>query len=140
MDDKQYNNLLAVLAEIRDRLPETGPRPELIQSMPVHSAVLDDWIRGARENQPVGTPGPRKGSEVAADKRQALAIMRAVLDDWIKGARENHEALGHRNENRGGECWRSFHAEDIRNMINDAARELGLEEFPHPEMPEEDKR
>jgi hypothetical protein len=129
MDDKQYNNLLAVLAEIRDRLPV----PQIPED-PVTVRRMD----GSRMT--VGTPGPRKGSEMAADKRQALAIVRAVLDDWIKGARENHEALGHRNENRGGECWRSFHAEDIRNMINDAARELGLKEFPHPEMPEEDKR
>lgn len=77
--------------------------------------------------------------ENLADKRQALAIMCAVLNDWIKGAKENHEAMDHRYENRGDECWRTFAPSDFRNMINDAARELGLQEFPLPEVPEEDK-
>lgn len=119
MSPDQVNLFAGLLREIRDRLP--------VRDIPEDPA-------------PVGTPGPRKGSEIAADKRQALAIMRAVLDDWIKGARENHEALGHRHENAGEECWRTFHASDIRNMINDAARELGLKEFPAPAEPEEDKK
>lgn len=79
---------------------------------------------------PVGTPDLRKSLEQQADKRQALAIVRAVLDDWIKGARESHEANGHRAEPVGSECWRTFHPQDIRNMINCAARELGIQEFP----------
>jgi hypothetical protein len=129
MNDEQYNNLLAVLAEIRDRLPV----PQIPEE-PVTVRRMD----GSRMT--VGTPGPRKGSEMAAYRRQALAAVRSVLDDWIQGARENHEANGHYAEPVGSECWRSFHPQDIRNMINDAARELGLTEFLHPEMPEEDKR
>jgi hypothetical protein len=118
MDDKQYDNLMAVLEKILDRMP----------------------VRDSRDPAPVGTPARAKMTEVAADKRQALAVMRAVLDDWVKGARENHDALGHRRENAGEECWRTFHASDIRTMINDAARELGVAEFPAPAKPEEDKK
>jgi hypothetical protein len=69
-----------------------------------------------------------------------LYTLLTVLDDWIEGAHENHEALEHRGrENVGEECWRSFAPSDIRNMINDAARELGLGEFPTPERGKEDE-
>jgi hypothetical protein len=71
--------------------------------------------------------------------RQALSRMLQMLDGWIEGARENHDGLGHRNENRGEECWTQFHPADIRSMINDVARELGLAEFPKPEKPKEDE-
>lgn len=69
----------------------------------------------------------------------ALYTLLTVLDGWIDGAHDNHEALEHRGrENRGEECWRTFAPSDIRNMINDAARELGLTEFPEPKSPRED--
>lgn len=144
MNAEEYNNLMVMLTQIRDRMPvRDTPRqlpPALIpghqHKASCHGSAGE--MSCNRNPVPVGTPGPRKGSETAADKRQALAIFRAVLDDWIRGAKENHEALGHRRENRGEECWRTFHAQDIRNMVNDAARELGLEEFPPPEAPEED--
>jgi hypothetical protein len=58
----------------------------------------------------------------------ALRTVLNVLDQWIAGARENHEALGHRGEGLGGECWQSHHSNDIRQMVNDAARDLGLDE------------
>ena len=121
MNASQYEGIMGALGKILDRMP--------VRDIPAAPEPV----------RPVGTPSLRKGSEMAADKRQALAIMRAVLDDWIKGAKENHEACQHRYENRGEECWRTFHAEDIRNMINDAARELGLPPFPLPEMAEENK-
>jgi hypothetical protein len=65
--------------------------------------------------------------------------MLGMLDGWIEGARENHDAMGHKYENRGEECWTQFHPADIRNMINDVARELGLAEFPAPAKPKEDE-
>lgn len=55
----------------------------------------------------------------------ALVAMLAVVDGWVEGAQENHEALQHRGESIGSECWTQFHPDDIRNMINDAAREVG---------------
>ncbi len=75
-----------------------------------------------------------------AGAHHALVVTLQVLDEWIRGAKENHEALEHRGrEGRGKECWRSFAPSDIRHMINDAARELGLAEFAAPADPEEDK-
>jgi hypothetical protein len=99
------------------------------------------WDGCARpEHRTVKVSTPETQSR--ADKRQALAIFRAVLDDWVRTARENHEALGHRGEIPGEECWKNFHVSDVRSMINDTARELGLEPFPVPATgtAEEDKR
>jgi len=71
--------------------------------------------------------------------RQALARMLQMLDGWIEGVRENHDGCGHRGEIRGEECWTQFHPVDIRRMVNDVARELGVAEFPDPEKPKEDE-
>lgn len=70
---------------------------------------------------------------------QALVAVLQTLDGWISGAKENHEAMGHRNCDKGEECWRQFTPKDIRRMVNDAAQDLGLAEFPAPTRPEEDK-
>lgn len=52
----------------------------------------------------------------------------AALDGWVEGARDNHEGLDHGAENTGEECWKTFHIEDIRNMVADTARLLGVRE------------
>ncbi len=75
----------------------------------------------------------------AASCRRTLGVVLQALDGWIQGAKENHEAMQHRHENTGDECWRTFAPSDIRNMINDAATELGLATFAAPTDPEEDK-
>lgn len=61
---------------------------------------------------------------------QALYAMLTTLDGWIQGAKENHEGMGHRSESTGSECWRTFDPMDIRRMVNDTCRELGISEFP----------
>jgi hypothetical protein len=85
---------------------------------------------------PLKTPAPDEG----VAKSLALHTMLTVLDDWIEGAQHNHEAMGHRGENVGDECWRSFAPEDIRNMVNDAAREVGITEFDPPTVRKEEER
>lgn len=51
----------------------------------------------------------------------ALKVMLEGVDAWVETARENAEAgVGSRADAE------QFHADDIRNMINDAARELGV--------------
>lgn len=77
-----------------------------------------------------------KGSDLAAAKSTALYAFLVVLDDWIEGAHSNHEALDHRGEVRP--CWITFAPADIRTMINDACREVGISEFPYPNVPKED--
>lgn len=66
--------------------------------------------------------------DLARGATEALAHVRRVLDGWIEGAKANHEGLGHRDERAGEECWTQFHPDDIRNMVTDAAAELGVAE------------
>ena len=127
MNGAQYEGIMGALEKILDRMP--------VRDLPDEPVTIRRMDGSTTE---VGTPARARAAEVAADKRQALAIVRAVLDDWIRGAKENHEAMDHSRENRGSECWRTFAPSDFRNMINDAARELGVDEFPLPESPEED--
>jgi len=51
-----------------------------------------------------------------------------VLDGWIEGQQENHEAMGHRDT----DCCDTFEPDDIRRMVNDAARVMGA---PEPYRP-----
>jgi hypothetical protein len=78
-----------------------------------------------------------KSAELAAVKSSVLYALLVNLDGWIGTTRENHEAMGHRHESRGEECWRRFEPPDIRRMINDVAREVGVTEFPTPLKPRE---
>jgi hypothetical protein len=59
-------------------------------------------------------------------KVETLDAFADVLAEWVKGAKENHEALDHRGEPAGEECWTRFYAGDITNMIDDAARRVGV--------------
>lgn len=52
--------------------------------------------------------------------KKALREVLAALDGWIEGAKSNHEALGHRDT----DCCETFHPEDIRNMVADAAMSI----------------
>lgn len=62
---------------------------------------------------------------------EALKVVLSVLAGWIEGAQENCVALEHGSAGRHDDsllCGERFHADDIRTMINDAARELGTSE------------
>lgn len=65
-------------------------------------------------------------------KYNALRELLSVLDDWTTGARDNHFGLEHRGEPLDSECWTRFHLDDIRRMVNDAAREIGCREPYRP--------
>lgn len=147
MNASQYEGIMGVLEKILDRMPVREIPDEPVPAPEIGYAEEFGHDPGPTKLNAKGWPVPMRSpirsravTGAQADKRQALAIVRAVLDDWIRGARENHEALGHRRENTGEECWRTFAPSDIRNMINDAARELGVDEFPLPEVAQEDKR
>lgn len=75
-----------------------------------------------------------------AVRRHALAVVLNVLDAWVESAMENHDSAEHRNENSGDECWRSFAPADIRQMVNDAAQDMGVTKFEIAKMGKEDSR
>lgn len=149
MNGGQYEGILNLLVEIRDRMPE--PPAPVAKPLTVHHL---DGTSTTSTAPRTGWPHERYGpalvpagsgrvadpsSSGAASCRRTLGLVLLALDGWIQGAKENHEALGHRNENTGEECWRTFAPSDFRSMVNDVARELGLTEFPAPPHPEEDK-
>lgn len=169
MNAGQYEGLMVRLGEILDRMPERpAPEPaqsftvqHLDGSKTITTTRLDDGSKTVvhvpaepvRTGWPYEREGPApvpadvakvdRGGPLGAPGRRgahrALVRMLSMLDGWIEGARENHDGMGHRNENRGEECWTQFHPTDIRRMVNDVARELGLAEFPEPANPKEDE-
>lgn len=97
---------------------------------PVGWRDLDDALGAVKDvARKLSQQGDEQQIDVARVVRRAqydaLRTMLDVLNGWASGARENHEAMGHRGENVGEECWRSFEHEDIVNMVADAADELG---------------
>ncbi len=94
---------MTMLAEIRDRLPVQ----EVTVPAPNTAGRIENW------------------RDIQEDQRRTLRIFLTTLNNWVQGQKDNHEALDHR-ENPGYECWRSFSYADIRNMVGDTARELGL--------------
>jgi hypothetical protein len=84
-------------------------------------------------------PDSTREADKMAGARRATVLMLGALDGWIEGARANHDGLGHRGENVGEECWTQFHPNDIRNMVNDVNREMGMSEFAAPEVAKEDE-
>jgi hypothetical protein len=118
------------LADVRDELIRRGSSP--LTQAPVMA-----------NNQFSVTPASpvdwAKASELATYGRLVLSEVLHTLDGWIEGAKSNHQGMGHRGENRGEECWRSFTPMDIRLMVNDAAREMSLSEFGYEGTQEEDQ-
>ncbi len=113
MNAGQYEGIMARLAEIRDRLPsKVDDAPEIVVEPPAEY----DLHR-------LTTPTDQRAAAMA------LTAVLVMLDFYILAVRENHQALDHRYEPVGDECWRSYHPVDIRQMVMDAARSLGLEEF-----------
>jgi hypothetical protein len=103
------------------------------------AADADQAHREKKRTEVIDSKAIQSSSLRKVAQRQALATLLSALDGWIEGGKSNHEASGHRHENRGEECWRQYAPDDIRRIVNDAARELGISEFPAPESPEEDK-
>jgi hypothetical protein len=81
-----------------------------------------------------------QGTPVYGARKAALLAVLGSLDGWIQGAQQNHVDCGHRGENTGEECWRQYTPGDIRNMVNDAAREVGVTPFPYPANAKEDQK
>lgn len=77
--------------------------------------------------------GKRRGAEVALSDImtarlngcvKALTAMAQAAKGWAEGSAENEEAMGRRDRKPAEE--QEFRLADILNMINDAAREVGV--------------
>jgi hypothetical protein len=108
-------------------LEKYGP----VRPIPVSDVLGHTPVDKAPEPVKPGTLTETASQKTAASL--ALYTVLVNLDGWIQGNRENHDGMGHRGEPKGGECWTQFHPSDIRRMVNDAARELGVTEFPEPD-------
>lgn len=125
MNAGQYEGLMGVLGQILDRMPERPAPAAPAVALTTHH--LD------------GTKTRTLHQEGAEGASLALYSLLVNLDGWIDGARSNHDGFGHSSEAVGSECWTQYHPADIRTMVNDVARELGLGEFPKPSTPREDE-
>lgn len=106
-----------------------GRSPEQIEAL----------LRGILADTPRKAAKALRDSELAAVQGATLYAMLTILDGWIEDARSNHHAMEHRGENRGEECWRKFAPADVRSMVNDVARKLGIPSFPEPRVGKEDE-
>jgi hypothetical protein len=154
----QINAILGALGAIRHRLDllvaASGPKPSLIVDTGVQAK--DYFVDAALPGIPFpATPAADafveslaasagrsveslKGSELAAAQRRALMAVLDALTGWVEAAYEDHRTRGHNSESVGAECWRQFAPSDIRRMVNDACKEVGLKPFPEPRNPVED--
>jgi hypothetical protein len=146
---EQANANLRLLAEIRDRLPAptvtsvTGAGrffqwPAYKNPEEAAVAASYDLLRkdpAAMAARPASTP---VDVALSTAKRDALWAVLRALNGWIEGSFENHWANEHRGEPVGSECWTRFHPQDFRKMVNDAAREVGIDEIGIPVEPLEE--
>lgn len=122
---------------------EVAPRPTaaaaeldpVVHSLPAlarRAESLAEYIRAA-EALTASADDPDAALSVLTDRLVrraqygALKAALAVLAGWVESVRTNCEAGMHSGTSThlGGPCGEQFHVTDIRNMINDTARELG---------------
>lgn len=103
MNIGQYDGIMGRLGEILDAVKDRAPAEATEPAEPAPSMVS----------------GQKPDS-----RRAALLAMLNHVDDWAEWAQGEHEALGHREK----DCCGVFHPDDVRRMINGAAREIGLTE------------
>lgn len=122
------------LADLPHRLRTL--RPGSVNPSPVQ-AEDPPVLFGTEDVQAATAEAFRDGKKRGAE--EALRTLLETLDGWIEGARSNHDGFSHRGEPIGEECWTQYAPADIRRMINDAAREVGVAEFSAPKTPKEDE-
>lgn len=116
----EARDALAILDELRT----TIERVQVPQAAPV--ARANEVFIGSEAALGTLVPAQRDIVDRIVERASyvALRTMLKVLDGWIEGNREAAETLG-----RGRDVDpQIFHAEDIRRMVNDAAREVGARE------------
>jgi hypothetical protein len=130
-----------LLEEMRGRLIQLAAgltpvnKSAYMVDIPVYAGPIREEVPARPAEAAVKASMPEA---VALGQRQALQALLGVLDDWIERAWANHKEMAHRPEPVGAACWRQFHPADIRIMVNDTAKELGLPVFAAPERAIED--
>jgi hypothetical protein len=135
-------NILSATAPERDLEFQTYPRAagqvvHTIQTM-VFNLKLDNAIESAADAEAAWTE-KRAAEKVAAlpeaelgdimtarvnGANNALAAMARAVQGWAEGSHENQVSMGHRDVKLVPD--QEFVLADILNMINDAAREVGV--------------
>jgi hypothetical protein len=101
-------------------------------------ALLDKAVKVAEAKPPQADLADVEvvGRIVRRAKYEALHAMLEILGGWVTGAQENCEAMEHGSaacHDDGRACGETFYVADIRNMVNDAARQVGTREPYRPE-------
>lgn len=107
MNAGQYEGLLQVLQEIRDRLPEPVRGEPMIKVPTRNIPTVIDPLRAVKQQ----------------GANHALIRMRAAATGWARTSFENQD--GSRDQILVDQ--QPFVLSDILRMIDDVARELGLE-------------
>lgn len=117
-----------------------APEPLMTDGLPADVKIrLTETTVPAEVAEPITDKGGQLGAAGKRGAQRALRVLLEELDGWIEGQQANHQASPHRGENRGEECWRLWAPSDFRSMVNDAARRVGVPEFPVPAERPEDK-
>jgi len=104
--------------------PEPEPEPGLISEQALKAAVAEAFEDGKRRGAETVAPGATREADKLAGAVKALAALEMAAKGWAQGAAENDVALGRRDRKPSGE--QTFVLADILNMIDDAAREVGV--------------
>lgn len=139
MNAGQYEGILGRLDAILAKMP-AAPVADSAPTFTVHHLDGSKTVTSKGPTGPVRTgwphecPGPapvhtaRISVTAQADKLagavKALAAMERAAKGWAEGAAENDEAMGRRDRKPSDQ--QPFVLADILNMIDDAAREVGV--------------
>jgi hypothetical protein len=123
-------------AALHAKQPEAAPATARAALDSVREALASADKALAEVDAPVTTEGLLRAALDAHDAdlegvrlaayAAAVREMHRTLHGWIEGAKENCDAMGHRGE--ANPCWETWHVTDLRGMVGDIARALGVPE------------
>lgn len=115
MNAGQYEGIVGRLDAILSKMPTEGPICTPERRLDHGHTIACGPMAGASST---------RETDKLAGAVNALAAMVRAAKDWAEGSAENDEAMGRRDRKPAGE--QEFVLVDILNMINDAAREVGV--------------
>lgn len=142
-DGRAQGTRVGALLYWRIAVPVSAPEPGACTAAARRAAALAPYVAAVEQAvealRQQATAPPPAGAITLAEldavpiarivrraKYEALRAMLRTVDGWVEGAQGNHEALSHRDE--FSHCCGQFDPQDIRRMVNDAARDVGTAE------------